>query len=645
MSGKLTSWRIEEAPSKRYPDRQRLMVKGALSDVHALIRRFGKICGRPKKTKGDAEFSYVLFLNKPDAESLTDLRNELQRIAGAEAGGGAPAAVVPGETVAPAPAASTFNAPEIQVAPAGEAPTVGGPEIQVGPPSVDAPADSGPAIEISAPAASVPATPTVEPPAPVPEPAAPVPEPAAPAPEPAAPVPEPAAPAPEPAAPTPEPAAPAPVAAAADAPPITLSTPNAAPVGTPGVNALPEAPAPAARPDPTQQELCGAGKPLDKLLNLDDMATGGFNRFAHAAVMSVMSSPGAMYNPLFLSGPGGTGKSHMLHALGQKLQAQAPNEPVLLTSGSRLAQAATMAVQAGKVADFDSFAQRARALLIDDLHLLGVNDQNRELLSKFIAAFYAAKKQVVLTSIYAQNLLGGIEQAVGLNLAQGHAVELKTPSDVAIKDISALSLKRGGVDAGDAEEMFCERVIPEFSRLSVHVRRLQRLSALRKDTAKRDLVGTIFEPSGEPVAVAVEDLKAGLPAKPFAGGDLPAVVVAPVGGETHGDYGWHQAAGAAQKNSWTFPFASPARKTYAVDPVFGAPFSVAAEAYSANAKAALVIGPPAGCPLAEHEGDFIYAVEHLLADLGVACAYMPHGRLREEKVHMMAYLDMMEGAG
>ena len=102
-------------------------------------------------------------------------------------------------------------------------------------------------------------------------------------------------------------------------PPAPRVTPGGLPPPAPGVTPEPRQAAPAEK-----GPLFGAVKTPDPLLTVDAMVTGGFNRFAHAAVMSVMSSPGSMYNPLFISGPPGTGKTHILSGLAQKYCEQAP---------------------------------------------------------------------------------------------------------------------------------------------------------------------------------------------------------------------------------------------------------------------------------------------------------------------------------
>ena len=146
---RLPRWRIDAVPTDKDPLRRILFVKAALSDVHALIRRFGAVCGRPKKERGGAEFNYSLFLHQISEAQLAEFRAELSGLA-QEAS--APAAdAVPG---APAGAESEPSAgleiPLIGAPPGGEAaepgssgdiPLIGAPAGQEAAPAVDASAD------------------------------------------------------------------------------------------------------------------------------------------------------------------------------------------------------------------------------------------------------------------------------------------------------------------------------------------------------------------------------------------------------------------------------------------------------------------------------------------------------------------------
>jgi len=181
---------------------------------------------------------------------------------------------------------------------------------------------------------------------------------------------------------------------------------------------LPEPePAPAiATPEPepavsAPPALWGLAEKLDERLNLDSLTVGPFNRFAHAAATSVVGSPGTMYNPLFLHGPPGVGKSHMLHAIGLALVGGFSEEEIVLTSGPRLAHAASFALAEGRSGEIEAFLKNAKALLVDDVHLLAVTEENRAFLAKVFDLFFSGSLQVVMTSLYPPRGLAALEEA------------------------------------------------------------------------------------------------------------------------------------------------------------------------------------------------------------------------------------------
>ncbi|MFH1725501.1 MAG: DnaA/Hda family protein [Elusimicrobiota bacterium] len=641
----LTRWRIEKSPTDKDPHRQILLLKGSLSDVRALIRRLGAMCGRPKKEKGDPDFNFRLYLHGLNAEALADVEAQLRSLAEGAPAPTTPAAAGPGEASAEAPARAVpedgrHRAPAgVDAAPLPE------------PPKEDAPsASQAPESGGEAPAGPGPET-----------------------------APEPAGPAEAGAAASAEEAQDSPdfvdlseegaeqvegVSTGAQSSGISLHMPSegaaAAPVaqpaaepavGTAGQAAGSEAPGLerlAAAP------LCGGVAPADDAFTMETLMVGPFNRFAHAAAMSVLTSPGTLYNPMFFFGGSGSGKSHLLHALAQKLQEQAGDQPVWVTSGARLARAVALAVSSGKLGELEEFAGKSKALLVDDVHLLGVGEENREALARIFKTFFDASIQVVLSSAYSARMLGGLEEALEFRLAAGHVVELKQPREELQKDIAAQTLQSRGVAADPAErDLFADRILQDFPGLESCIRRLLALRKLRSDAgqgaAVRDLLPVLFAPdAGEPVRTPPEELKSALASAaasaPPADGDRDTALLFPEGEETHAEWIWRQLHESARQNGWPFPFRRAVRMAFSLEQAAAAPFLVAEECIRAGVAAALVLGPPPGSDLAGHESEFRYVAEHLLRDGPVALGWIPFNRVKDPKYSVLAYLDMIAGA-
>jgi len=563
----LSSWRIDAAPTATDPQRRRLYLRGSFPDVQGLVGKFGAVCGRPKKEKGEEGFSYSLFLHKISSETLASVEAELRSKAGPPAGKETDS---PPGTVAPEPREPqrTLDIPAVK---AKSAPTEPVEEEIEGFGSLSEPAPQ-------------------------------------------------------------------------EAQPQTTSQGLRL---TPPPEELDKSALPAARargPEP----LCGARLPVDPLRTMENLAVGPFNRFAHAAVTSVMTSPGNIYNPLFICGPPGSGKTHMLHAMAQKISPEPGMPGVLLTSGARLAQAVAAASQSGRLGELEEFAKNSKAMLVDDFHMTAVAEQNQAGLARLFKIYLDGFRQIVLTSIYPARLLSQIETALEFRMASGHAVELKLPGAEKIRGIAQEAFLRAGLSAegGDAEE-FSARIPKDLSTLDTGVRRLSVAKIFRQGSGQgtdmRELIKLVFpQDSGAPGGIleASEIQEALNAAASLPDGTVPAALFFPNGQQAYADWIWAQLKRLAKQSRWPFSFRLATRKAYELEPVFGVPFIVAEECRRCGVASALVVSAMPGTALAEQEKDFRYAMEHLLHDRGVGLGWLSYSRVKDPAAHLAAFLDM-----
>lgn len=164
--------------------------------------------------------------------------------------------------------------------------------------------------------------------------------------------------------------------------------------------------------------------PLVPTYTLENMIIS-VNRFAHATAISVIENPGRMYNPLVLHGASGTGKTHFLHAIGYALSKKYGQENIFITNGVRLSRGIQRYVMEGNIAKFETFVSSVKALLIDDIHLISINEQNRQHLSKLLNDFIKQHKQIVITSKYPPENLAKLEELLEFKLDSGWISDLK----------------------------------------------------------------------------------------------------------------------------------------------------------------------------------------------------------------------------
>ena len=142
----------------------------------------------------------------------------------------------------------------------------------------------------------------------------------------------------------------------------------------------------------------------------DTFVVGASNKFAHAAAQAVAANPGKAYNPLFIYGPSGLGKTHLMHAVGRKILEDNPNTNLLCISANRFINEVVSLSAGGRYSDekiqkFDNKYRNLDALLIDDVQFLCKRGGTQQRLFNIFEALLPKNKQIILTcDTYARQL-------------------------------------------------------------------------------------------------------------------------------------------------------------------------------------------------------------------------------------------------
>ena len=213
--------------------------------------------------------------------------------------------------------------------------------------------------------------------------------------------------------------------------------------------------------------------PLVPTFTLENLVIS-VNRFAHATAISVIDSPGKLYNPLVLYGPTGTGKTHFLNAIGYAMSQKLGQENIFMTNGVRFSRGIQRYVMEGNIEKFEKFMDSVQVLLIDDIHLVAVNEQNRVYISKLLNKFLQEQKQIVITSKYPPESLAKLEELINFKLDSGWISELKTAQGPAHFKIVKKMLTDNGVDLTDSQaEAFFGAPNMTLSTVSRSIRRIK----------------------------------------------------------------------------------------------------------------------------------------------------------------------------
>ena len=154
---------------------------------------------------------------------------------------------------------------------------------------------------------------------------------------------------------------------------------------------------------------------------------GNGNQFAHAVAQAVATTPGERYNPLFLYGGVGLGKTHLMHAIGHQVRALRPGARIFFVSAEKFMNEMIYSIQHATTLEFKSRYRTADVLLLDDVQFLAGKESTQEEFFHTFNTLHDAHKQIVLTSDGPPNEMTAIEERLVSRFTWGVVADLKAP--------------------------------------------------------------------------------------------------------------------------------------------------------------------------------------------------------------------------
>lgn len=166
---------------------------------------------------------------------------------------------------------------------------------------------------------------------------------------------------------------------------------------------------------------------LNPRYTFESFITGPFNELAFAASQAVLRKPGIMYNPLFIYGQTGIGKTHLTQALGNGIKKNFPGKRIQYISSERFANDYVSAVQSGKHAEFKERYRKHDVLIMDDIQFFAGKEKTQEELFHLYEALHGNNKQIIFSSDRHPNYINGLEDRLKSRFGAGMIVEITMP--------------------------------------------------------------------------------------------------------------------------------------------------------------------------------------------------------------------------
>ena len=247
-------------------------------------------------------------------------------------------------------------------------------------------------------------------------------------------------------------------------------------------------------PVPSLEQSRRSDSRLNPKYNFDNFVIGGSNRFAHAAAVAVAEAPAKAYNPLFIYGDSGLGKTHLLHAIGHYAESLYPGIRVRYVSSEEFTNDFINSIAQNRASVFQSRYREIDILLIDDIQFLQGKDSTQEAFFHTFNTLHDHNKQVVITSDVAPKHLTGFEDRMRSRFEWGLITDVQAPdleTRIAILRKKAQSEKLQVPD--EILEYMATKVSSNIRELEGTLIRVTAFANLNRTTVDLQLVQTVLK--------------------------------------------------------------------------------------------------------------------------------------------------------
>ena len=238
-----------------------------------------------------------------------------------------------------------------------------------------------------------------------------------------------------------------------------------------------------------------ASSPLNPKYTFDSFVIGPSNRFPHAAALAVAEQPARSYNPLFIYGGAGLGKTHLLHAIGHLVRRLYPTAVTRYVSSEQFMNEFIMGVREEKMPAFRTRYREADVLLVDDIQFLARGEQTQEEFFHTFNALHGDGRKIAITSDRAPNQIASLEDRLRSRFEWGLITDVQPPDlETRVAILQKKAAAEGFEVPDDVLEYIAQRVQNNIRELEGRLTRVVACASLSSVPVTLELAQDVLRP-------------------------------------------------------------------------------------------------------------------------------------------------------